>query len=240
MVDNACTILILSDAFSGWPEAIVVPDRSRDTTIKVWRTVFARNGTPKTWVWDIASEYKTEKFTSWLRQIGCKPNNSPPYTPSSNGQAEMSHQGRTLKDALKTWNRIVPFHQILQKVLFTFRTGRPSVGRQFSPDLMINPDKHHSLLSMGKTRLSFLWMSKDSAWPIGTNGRLESGLKSEVIEPIPSDCSSIVETSSITLLEGESTVTDIVEGPETDCATPVTDLQSRYNLRKIPRRDYKV
>lgn len=97
MVDGAGTILILSDAYSGWPEAIGVPDRSTDTTIRVLRTVFARNGVPETLVSDNATEFKAEKFTSWLKQIGCKPMSSPPYNPSSNGQAERFV--RTLKNA---------------------------------------------------------------------------------------------------------------------------------------------
>lgn len=146
MVDKAGTILILSDAYSGWPEAIVVPDRSTDTMIRVLRTVFARNGVPETLVSENAVEFKAQKFKGWLKQIGSKPMNSPPYNPSSNGQSERFV--RTLNDALKMWNRVVPFQPFLQKVLLIFRTPKPSGGRPFSPDLMMwNRRLRHPLTS---------------------------------------------------------------------------------------------
>ena len=156
MVDGAGTILILSDAYSGWPEAIVVSDRSTDTTMRVLKTVFARNGVPETLVSDNAAEFRAEKLTSWLKQIGCKPMNSPPYNPSSNGQAERFV--RTLKDALKMWNRVVPFQPFLQKVLLTFRTAKPSGGRPYSPDMMMWNRRLRHPLTMSETVGTTVWM----------------------------------------------------------------------------------
>ena len=147
MVDGVGLILLLSDAYSGWPEAIPVPDRSTDTTMRVLRAVFARNGVPETLVSDNAAEFKSEKLSLWAQKVGCKLMNSPPYSPSSNGQAE--RLVRTLKDALRTWNRATPFANFLQKLLLTFRTAKPSGGRPDSPDIMMwNRRLRHPLTMM--------------------------------------------------------------------------------------------
>ena len=155
-VDGAGLILILSDAYSGWPEAIVVPDRTAETTMRVLRTVFARNGVPITLVSDNAPEFKAEKFTDWLRQIGCKPLNSPPYHPASNGQAE--RLVRTLKNALKAWNHAIPFQHFLQKILLTLRTAKPSGGRADSPDIMMWNRRLRHPLTMREEVGEAIWL----------------------------------------------------------------------------------
>ena len=128
-------LLVLSDAFSGWPEAIRVPDKSSATVLKVLRTIFARNGVPLTLVSDNAPEFKSAELSNWLKSIGCREIHSPPYNPSSNGQAE--RLVRSLKDALRTWNKTVPFDNFLQKLLLTVRTSRPSGSRSASPDILM-------------------------------------------------------------------------------------------------------
>lgn len=93
-------LLLMSDSYSGWPEAIQVADRSAGTVLKVLRAVFARNGVPRTLVSDNVPEFKSEKVSQWLSSIGCQEVHTPPY-PASNGQAE--RLVRSLKDGLKTW-----------------------------------------------------------------------------------------------------------------------------------------
>uniref|UniRef100_A0A1I8HVZ1 Reverse transcriptase domain-containing protein n=1 Tax=Macrostomum lignano TaxID=282301 RepID=A0A1I8HVZ1_9PLAT len=51
-------LLLLSDAYSGWPEAVQVPDRSAGSVLRVLRAVFARNGVPRTLVSDNAPEFR--------------------------------------------------------------------------------------------------------------------------------------------------------------------------------------
>jgi hypothetical protein len=46
-ISGVGTLLILVDAFSGWPEAIRVPDREARTVQLVLQSVFARNGVPR-------------------------------------------------------------------------------------------------------------------------------------------------------------------------------------------------
>ena len=263
MVDGAGVILILSDAYSGWPEAVAVPDRSTETTMRVLRTVFARNGVPETLVSDNAAEFKADKLIRWLRQIGCKPMNSPPYNPSSNGQAERFV--RTLKDALKTWNRAIPFQPFLQKLLLTFRTAKPSGGRPNSPDLMMWNRRLRHPLTMPEEVGEPIWLRNHaSSEPRkaafiaqqGQNTALvfveDQGLRlahrnqwtnrsaadtpsgSQVMLPETAD--EVNEPSS----GGEqSDPSPFREANETDPNTTRAARQGRYDLRHLPRLCYK-
>uniref|UniRef100_A0A1I8FPI9 Integrase catalytic domain-containing protein n=1 Tax=Macrostomum lignano TaxID=282301 RepID=A0A1I8FPI9_9PLAT len=65
-VSGVGLLLLLSDAYSGWPEAIQVPDKSTDTVMRVLRAVFARNGVPQTLVSDNAPEFKSTRLSQWL------------------------------------------------------------------------------------------------------------------------------------------------------------------------------
>ena len=49
--------LILVDSFSGWPEVIKVRDGKATTVRQILRTIFARNGVPKTIAMDNAPEF---------------------------------------------------------------------------------------------------------------------------------------------------------------------------------------
>ena len=57
-------LLILVDSFSGWPEVIKVRDRKATTVRQILRTIFARNGVPKTIVTDNAPEFFDESLIS--------------------------------------------------------------------------------------------------------------------------------------------------------------------------------
>ena len=149
-------LLILSDPYSGWPEAVQVPSKSTSCVLKVLRAIFARNGVPKVLVCDNAAEFKSEELRSWLQLIGCRMVNSPPYFPQSNGQAE--RLVRTLKDACAAWNLSVPFHHYLQKLLLTMRTARPSGGRPLSPDVMMWGRRLRHPLTMVESVGEPLWI----------------------------------------------------------------------------------
>ena len=149
-------LLILSDPYSGWPEAIQVTSRTTSVVMKVLRAVFARNGVPKTLVCDNAAEFKAEELKNWLSRIGCKMVYTPPYFPQSNGQAERTV--RTLKDACVTYDNSIPFHDFLHKLLLTLRTARPSGDRPFSPDVMMYGRRLRHPLTMVETVGEPLWL----------------------------------------------------------------------------------
>ena len=76
-------------------------DRKATTVRQILRTIFARNGVPKTIVTNNTPEFYDENLVSWLRKIGCMPYKIPPYHPQSNGIAERMVQ--TVKMSLKTF-----------------------------------------------------------------------------------------------------------------------------------------
>ena len=75
--------LILVDSVSGWPEVIKVANRKAATIKQILRTIFSRNGVPKTLVSDC-----DKNLCSWLKHIGCVPYQTPPYCPQLNGIAK--------------------------------------------------------------------------------------------------------------------------------------------------------
>ena len=266
MVDGVGLILILSDAYSGWPEAMVVPDRTTETTIRVLRTVFARNGVPMTLVSDNAPEFKAEKFLSWLRQIGCKPMNSPPYHPPSNGQAE--RLVRTLKDALKVWNHSIPFQHFLQKVLLTLRTARPSGGRPNSPDIMMWNRRLRHPLTMSERVGESIWLrNHTNSEPKKASFISQQGQNTALVhvenqgirlahknqwsdrkESLEEDHEEEKAHSQTEHQESDSQVQDSgVSDPksyDSTCAAEAGSIgeqeDGRYNLRRLPRVNYRV
>ena len=64
---------ILVESFSGWPGVIKARHRKATTVRQILRTIFARNGVPKTIVTDKAPEFCDESLVSWLREIGFMP-----------------------------------------------------------------------------------------------------------------------------------------------------------------------
>ena len=87
-VDGYGLLLILVDAYSGWPEVVRVANRSAKTVQYVLRVIFARNGVPRKLVSDNAAEFKDLSLCEWLKKIGCEVIKSPPHHPKSNGLAE--------------------------------------------------------------------------------------------------------------------------------------------------------
>ena len=63
-------------------------DKKASTVRQILRTIFARNGVPKTIFTDDTPEFYDESLVSWLRKIGCMPYKTSPYHPQTNGIAE--------------------------------------------------------------------------------------------------------------------------------------------------------
>ena len=72
--------LIFVDSFSGWPEVIKVRDRKATTVRQILKTIFARNGVPKTIFMDNTLEFCNESLVLWLRKIRCMPYKTPHTT----------------------------------------------------------------------------------------------------------------------------------------------------------------
>ena len=121
--------------FLGLPEVIKVKDRKVTTVIQILRTIFARNGVPKTIVTDNAPEFCNESLVSWLRNIGCMPYKTPSYHPQSNNKVEKMVQ--TVKMGLKAFS---PFNQNIEayipNLLLIYRTV-PHADRKQRPSALM-------------------------------------------------------------------------------------------------------
>ena len=138
-------LLILVDAYSGWPEVCPVPDRRARTVQSVLRSVFSRNGVPRVLVSDNAAEFADQNLCQWLLHIGCQPMKTPPYHPQSNGLAERMVQ--TVKRGLRVFNKSSgSFLSYLARLLLSYRTI-PHAGCTRSPSVLMGRQLHSPLMT---------------------------------------------------------------------------------------------
>ena len=109
--------------------------RKATTVRQILRTMFTRNGVPKTIVTDNALEFCNDSLVLWLRKIGCMPYKTPPYHPQSNDIAKSIVQ--MVKMGLKAFS---PFNQNIEayipNLLLSYWTV-PHVDRKQSPSALM-------------------------------------------------------------------------------------------------------
>lgn len=92
-------LLVVVDAYSGYPEVFITSDMKSDTVITRLRRLFSQLGVPTCLVSDNGPSFVSERVTEWLSSIGCSHVTTPPYHPQSNGIAE--RLVRTVKESIK-------------------------------------------------------------------------------------------------------------------------------------------
>ncbi|XP_052564317.1 uncharacterized protein K02A2.6-like [Culex pipiens pallens] len=90
--------LVIVDAHSKWPEIFAVNNSTASTTVSKLRECFARFGCPVSVVTDNGTQFDSELFAKFCRELGIEHIKTPPFHPQSNGQAERFVD--TLKRAL--------------------------------------------------------------------------------------------------------------------------------------------
>lgn len=94
------TYLLIVDSFSKWIEIeLMSHGTDKNKVIKKLVAIFARFGLPDVLVSDIGPPFYSHDFISFLRRQGIEVMKSPPYNPSSNGQAE--RLVRTVEEVLQ-------------------------------------------------------------------------------------------------------------------------------------------
>lgn len=136
-VDNSTCFLII-DALSKYIEVEVVSSTSTNVTIEVLSAVFARNGLPDELVSDNATSFTSSEFSSFLSRNGIKHTTSPPYQPSSNGQAERGVQ--VIKSMLKKTHSGKSLKYRLSQVLLQYRSVPHSITL-IAPSVSLNKRK---------------------------------------------------------------------------------------------------
>ncbi|KYM97848.1 Uncharacterized protein K02A2.6 [Cyphomyrmex costatus] len=124
---------VLVDAFSKWPEMIPTQTIAAQRTIDILQEIFARFGVPESLVSDNGTQFTSKKFQNFCLLQGINHLHTPPFHPSSNGQAERFVD--TFKRALskfETNGKEVKEH--LCTFLQYYRsTPNPNVTNQVSP-----------------------------------------------------------------------------------------------------------
>ena len=93
-------ILTIIDLLTGWPEEILIPDKSADTITKAFiRHYLPRHLCPQFILSDNGTEFKNQIFDKVTKDLGIERIFSAPYHPQSNGKLETFH--KFLKPTLK-------------------------------------------------------------------------------------------------------------------------------------------
>ena len=125
------TFFIAVDAYSKWPEVVVMPSTTSEKTIDVLRTMFAQHGLPEHLVSDNGPQFTSAEFSKFLNGNRIKHFLSAPYHPASNGLVERFVQTlkRNLKATVKEGKTI---HDRLAEFLFEYRVT-PHATTDVSP-----------------------------------------------------------------------------------------------------------
>ena len=114
-------ILVVTDAHSKWPEAIVMKSTTSERTIAVLREIFARNGLPQQLVSDNGPQFCSSEFQLFMQRNGIRHSRVAPYHPASNGAAELMVQ--SIKQALRSASCTgVPLEHALATFLLRYRS----------------------------------------------------------------------------------------------------------------------
>ncbi|XP_045183417.2 uncharacterized protein K02A2.6-like [Mercenaria mercenaria] len=93
------SFLILIDNYSKWLEVIPMKSTTSENTIDKLRSIFSYTGLPEQLVSDNGPQFTSVTFKDFVKTTGIRHTLTPPYHPSSNGQAERAVQ--VVKNALK-------------------------------------------------------------------------------------------------------------------------------------------
>lgn len=126
--------MIVVDPYSKWPEVKIVRTTSSACVIKALRNIFAEQGLPEVLVSDNGTAFTSEEFKSFMKCNGIRHVLTPPYSPSTNGQAERFVQ--TVKNKLRSLAG-TDIDIKLPRLLFGLRVS-PSTVTGKSPAEMLN------------------------------------------------------------------------------------------------------
>ena len=93
--------LVVVDAFSKWPEVVMMKSTTAERTIDVMREIFSRQGIPRELVSDNGPQFASREFAAFMKSNGIKHTLSAPFHPQSNGEAE--NFVKTVKAGLKSF-----------------------------------------------------------------------------------------------------------------------------------------
>ena len=117
------TFLVVIDAYSKWPEIVLMNGTDTTKTIQALREMFWRYGLPEILVSDNGTQFKNLKFEEFTRANGIRHIFTPPYHPASNGQVERYNS--TFKRFIKKLaqnGQVTEWNLKVKEFLFTYRS----------------------------------------------------------------------------------------------------------------------
>ena len=141
-----CYFFVIVDAYSKWPEVIMMKTTTASRTIEVLRDIFARYGLPAQIVSDNGPQFTSAEFSDFLRTNNIKHTRSAPYHPATNGLAERFIQ--TMKRSLRRSSHERSLRHCLSNFLLTYRTTQHATTHETPARLF--------LAFHPRTRLDFL------------------------------------------------------------------------------------
>lgn len=149
-------ILVLTDHFSRWQDALAIPDATATTVATILdERVFAYLGLPEIIHTDQGTQFESELLATLCKIWGVEKTRTTAYHPEGNGVVE--RQNRTLGDALRTkllgasqsdWDAVLPHimrtlrstpHTSTEETANLMMLGRESVCRTNSLTLCLQP-----------------------------------------------------------------------------------------------------
>lgn len=176
--------LIVVDARTKWLEVIKMKVATTRTTVDALLSIFARFGNPECIVSDNGSPFSSYEFQHFCKENSIIHKFSPPYHPSSNGEAEINV--KTFKNAMKRVDNNGDLYRACQSFLFNHRntphsaTGVPPVelmlGRKVRTKLSVispkfNFNDYNNLRENSNNNISKTFCSGDLVWVRGYGGR---------------------------------------------------------------------
>ena len=130
-------ILTIIDLLTGWPEAILIPNKSADTITKAFiRHYLSRHLCPWFILSDNGTEFKNQIFDKVMKDLGIERIFSAPYHPQNNWKLETFH--KFLKSTLKKMcaKDQDKWDDYIEQVLGTYR-GVPNLTTEESPFFLV-------------------------------------------------------------------------------------------------------
>ena len=117
-------ILLLVDHFSGWVEAIAVPDKSAETTAReIYHKLICRFGLPKKILSDQSTSFKNELMTELMKYLTIEQSLSSAYRPQTNGIVERFNRTLTAMLAKYCKNRQDTWDILLPSLIFSYNSS---------------------------------------------------------------------------------------------------------------------
>ena len=128
--------MLVVDAYSKWPDVVMMESTTAETTIKHLQQIFATHGLPLQIVSDNGPQFTAESFQQFCMSRGIRHTTTAPYHPSSNGEAERFVQTFKLAMDKASPNTVTGLRDCVVNFLACYRSTPHSVTNQTPSEML--------------------------------------------------------------------------------------------------------